>query len=166
MTKGGDGNSAKCLAYLAAFIVFQTATLTLFALTVMRIESPKVRFDSVAVTEISSSNPNAPSFSMKLTTQFTIRNTNFGHFKYRNGTLTILYNGMAVGEAFIAEGRFRFKFLPNKEKRTMEKSFHNTVTPWVETLPTVSRIIRPPTTVGLLFFDGATSPPFFGSTPR
>ncbi|KAL0371867.1 UNVERIFIED_CONTAM: hypothetical protein Scaly_0868300 [Sesamum calycinum] len=59
MSKGeGKRSSKKCLAYVAAFVVFQTAVILVFALTVMKVKSPKV----------------------------TIKNTNFGHFKYQNST--------------------------------------------------------------------------------
>ncbi|KAA8520885.1 hypothetical protein F0562_011558 [Nyssa sinensis] len=42
---------------------------------------------------------------MRLVTQFAVKNTNFGHFKYDNSTVTILYGGSPVGEAFIPRGR-------------------------------------------------------------
>ncbi|OMO79648.1 Late embryogenesis abundant protein, LEA-14 [Corchorus capsularis] len=104
----GKRNNAKCLAYVAAFIVFQTAVILVFALTVMRIKSPKVRFGAVAVESFSSgSSSNSPSFEMKLVAQVTVKNTNFGHFKYENSTVTIFYGGMPVGEAVIEKGRAR-----------------------------------------------------------
>ncbi|KAA8520886.1 hypothetical protein F0562_011559 [Nyssa sinensis] len=106
MSKGeGKRNNKKCLAYVAAFVVFQTAIITVFALTVMKIKSPKVRFGSVSVDNFSTGNTNSPSLSMRLVTQFAVKNTNFGHFKYDNSTVTILYGGSPVGEAFIPRGR-------------------------------------------------------------
>ncbi|PON97755.1 Late embryogenesis abundant protein [Trema orientale] len=105
--KGERGGSKKCLAYVAAFIVFQAIVIAVFALTVMKIKSPKVRFGYVTAENFSSSNTNGPSFSMDLKAQFTVKNTNFGHFKYENSTVTILYHGMPVGEAFIAKARAR-----------------------------------------------------------
>ncbi|KAI3445371.1 hypothetical protein Pfo_002036 [Paulownia fortunei] len=110
MSKGeGKRSSKKCLAYVAAFVVFQTAIILVFALTVMKIKSPKVRFNAIAVESFSSSNNNNNSLSinMRLLTQVTIKNTNFGHFKYDNCTLTILYNGVPLGEAVIPRGRAR-----------------------------------------------------------
>lgn len=115
MSKGeGNRNNKKCLAYIAAFIIFQTAIILVFALTIMRIKSPKVRFGAVAVDNISSTNPNSPSFNMRLLTQLTVKNTNFGHFKYDNSTLTIMYNGIPVGEAVIPRARARAR----KTRRT------------------------------------------------
>ncbi|KAA8520883.1 hypothetical protein F0562_011556 [Nyssa sinensis] len=82
-----------------------TAIITVFALTVMKIKSPKVRFGTVSVENFSTGDTNSPSLSMRLVTQFAIKNTNFGHFKYDNSTVTILYGGSPVGEAFIPRGR-------------------------------------------------------------
>ncbi|KAB1215406.1 hypothetical protein CJ030_MR4G025304 [Morella rubra] len=103
----GDGkrSNSKCLAYVAAFIVFQTIIILVFALTVMRIKSPKVRFGTVAVESLSSSTSNSSSFDMRLMAQVAIKNTNFGHFKYESSNATIFYGDMAVGEAVIPEGR-------------------------------------------------------------
>ncbi|KAK9277093.1 hypothetical protein L1049_006632 [Liquidambar formosana] len=102
MTKS-DGQKRKCFAYVAAFVVFQTIIIVVFALTVMRIKSPKLRFGTVEVENFSTANAN--SVSMRLNAQVTVKNTNFGHFKYPNSTATILYGGVAVGEAFIPSGR-------------------------------------------------------------
>ncbi|XP_059664609.1 late embryogenesis abundant protein At1g64065-like [Cornus florida] len=101
----GKRSSRKCLAYVAIFVVFQTAVILVFALTVMKIKSPKVRFGSITIDNISSTNTNSTSVSMRLNTQFTVKNTNFGHFKYDNSTVTVMYGGMAVGEAAIPSGR-------------------------------------------------------------
>lgn len=107
MSKGeGKRSSKKCLAYIAAFVVFQTVIILVFALTVMKVRSPKVRFNAMAVESFSSNNNNnSTSINMRLLAQVTIKNTNFGHFKYQNSTLSILYNGVQVGEAFVARGR-------------------------------------------------------------
>ncbi|KAL2543716.1 Late embryogenesis abundant (LEA) hydroxyproline-rich glycoprotein family [Forsythia ovata] len=105
MSKGEGRSKTKCLAYVAAFIVFQTAIILVFALTVMKIKSPKIRFNAIAVESFNSNSTNSPSINMQLLTQITVKNTNFGHFKYDNSTLTILYNGMPVGEAVIPRGR-------------------------------------------------------------
>ncbi|KAL0408125.1 UNVERIFIED_CONTAM: Late embryogenesis abundant protein [Sesamum radiatum] len=106
MSKGeGKRNNKKCLAYVAAFVVFQTAIILVFALTVMKVKSPKVRFNAMAVESFSSNNNNSTSINMRLLAQVTIKNTNFGHFKYQNSTLSILYNGVQVGEVVVPRGR-------------------------------------------------------------
>ncbi|KAL0297572.1 UNVERIFIED_CONTAM: hypothetical protein Sradi_6809300 [Sesamum radiatum] len=84
MSKGeGQRSSKKCLAYVAAFVVFQTAIILVFALTVMKVKSPKVRFNAMAVESFSSNNNNSTSVNMRLLAQVTIKNTNFGHFNAR-----------------------------------------------------------------------------------
>ena len=40
-------------------------------------------------------------------TQFTIKNTNFGHFKYENGIVIFSYDGISVGEAKLGQARAR-----------------------------------------------------------
>ncbi|KAL0447868.1 UNVERIFIED_CONTAM: hypothetical protein Slati_1914700 [Sesamum latifolium] len=104
MSKGeGRRNNKKCLVYFAAFVVFQTAIILVFALTVMKVKSPKVRFNAMAVESFSSNNNNnnSTSINMRLLAQVTIKNTNFGHFKYQNSTLSVLYNGVQVGEVVV-----------------------------------------------------------------
>lgn len=105
----GDGKRSKgrCLAYVAAFIVFQTIIILVLALTVGKIRSPKVRFGAVTVQNFSTSNTTSPSFNMQLIAQVTVKNTNFGHFKYDNTSVTILYENMLVGRAEIGNGRAR-----------------------------------------------------------
>ncbi|KAL7111761.1 hypothetical protein ACP275_05G110000 [Erythranthe tilingii] len=113
MSKGdGKNSSKKCLAYVAVFVVFQAAVIMVLALTVMKIKSPKIRFNAIAVESFSSSNNGnnagpTPSINMKLLTQLTIKNTNFGQFKYDNATLAILYNGVPLGEVVIPRGRVK-----------------------------------------------------------
>ncbi|XP_057810148.1 late embryogenesis abundant protein At1g64065-like [Salvia miltiorrhiza] len=105
MSKGEGRSRKKCLAYVAAFLVFQTAIILVFALTVMKIKSPKVRFNAMVVESFSSNNNTATSINMRLLAQLTIKNTNFGHFKYDNATLVVFYNGVPLGEALIPRGR-------------------------------------------------------------
>ncbi|XWS48872.1 hypothetical protein CRYUN_Cryun13aG0113800 [Craigia yunnanensis] len=107
MKREGKRNNAKCFAYVAAFVVFQTAIILIFALTVMRIRNPKVRFGAVTVENFSTGNSTSPFFDMKLMAQVTVKNTNFGHFKYENSTIRILYGGMPVGEAAVVKARAR-----------------------------------------------------------
>ncbi|XP_007040367.2 PREDICTED: late embryogenesis abundant protein At1g64065 [Theobroma cacao] len=103
----GKRSNAKCLAYVAAFVVFQTAIILIFALTVMRIKNPKVRFGAVTVENFSTGNSSSPFFDMRLMAQVTVKNTNFGHFKYENSSIRILYGGMPVGEAAVVKARAR-----------------------------------------------------------
>lgn len=101
----GEGKNRKCLAYVAIFIVFQAIVITVFALTVMKIKGPKVRFSSAVAENFSSTDSNSSSLSFTLVTRFAVKNTNFGHFKYQDSNVTILYAGQAIGTADIPRGR-------------------------------------------------------------
>lgn len=103
--KGEGKRNTKCLAYIAAFIVFQTIIILVFALTVMRVKSPKVRFGDVVVKSSTPSSTNSSSFDMTLVAEVAIKNTNFGHFKYDSSSITILYGDTPVGSAVIPKGR-------------------------------------------------------------
>ncbi|XWS37905.1 hypothetical protein CRYUN_Cryun19dG0085400 [Craigia yunnanensis] len=96
----------KLFAYAAAFAIFQTIVILVFSLTVMRIKNPKFRVRSITVEDLShTSAPNSPSFNMKFNAEVAVKNTNFGHFKFDNTTISFDYGGVQVGEAFVAKGR-------------------------------------------------------------
>ncbi|XP_022737532.1 late embryogenesis abundant protein At1g64065-like [Durio zibethinus] len=98
----------KCLLYIVLFAVFQTGIILLFALTVMRIRNPKFRVRSGSFVDIFNVGTEAsPSFDLRMNTQFTVKNTNFGHFKYELGTVTFAYRGTPVGQATIHKARTR-----------------------------------------------------------
>ncbi|KAF8380148.1 hypothetical protein HHK36_027631 [Tetracentron sinense] len=95
----------KIVAYIAAFAVFQTIIILVFALTVMRIKTPDVKLRSVVVENLNIINGTSPSFSMTLIGQLTVKNKNFGHYKFDSSIATVSYWGMTVGEALIDKGR-------------------------------------------------------------
>ncbi|KAF8380155.1 hypothetical protein HHK36_027638 [Tetracentron sinense] len=94
----------KCITYIVGGVVLQTIIIVVFALTVMRIKSPKVRLRSVTIESLDT---NTSSFNMRLIAQVTVKNTNFGHFKFENSTASVTYEGTTVGQAFIDRGRTR-----------------------------------------------------------
>ncbi|KAG2709775.1 hypothetical protein I3760_05G257000 [Carya illinoinensis] len=96
----------KCLAFIVAGVIAQTAIIVVFVLLVMRIRNLKVRLDSVTVENVNAtSSSSSPSFSMKLTALVTVKNTNFGHFKFDDSTATVSYNGAQVAEGPILKAR-------------------------------------------------------------
>ncbi|XP_022774050.1 late embryogenesis abundant protein At1g64065-like [Durio zibethinus] len=98
----------KCLLYIVLFAVFQTGIILLFALTVMRIKKPKFRVRSGSFVEPFNIETGAsPSFNLRMNTQFTVKNTNFGHFKYEAGNVTFAYRDTTVGVAIIEKARAR-----------------------------------------------------------
>ena len=100
----------KYAVYIAAFAVFQTAVILVFALTVMRVKNPKVRIGRVTIETMETNNTGAASsasFDLKFIAQVTVKNTNFGHYRFDNSTLRFLYDGVIVGEAIIPKARAR-----------------------------------------------------------
>ncbi|XP_022718085.1 late embryogenesis abundant protein At1g64065-like [Durio zibethinus] len=98
----------KCWACIVAGVIAQTIIILLFVLLVMRIRNPKVRLEGVIVENVRlDSSPSKPSFTMKLNAQVAVKNTNFGHFKFKNSTFTVSYKGTPVGEATIVKARAR-----------------------------------------------------------
>ena len=111
--KSGDQTSPrkrniKCWAYIVAAVIVKTIITLLFILLIMRIRNPTVRLGGVIVENLkANSSPSKPSFTMKLNAQVTVKNTNFGHFKFKNSTFMISYQGNPVGEATIVKARAR-----------------------------------------------------------
>ncbi|KAA3459893.1 late embryogenesis abundant protein [Gossypium australe] len=96
----------KCLLYVILFTVFQTGIILIFVLIFMRMTNPKFRVRSGSFIDAFNVGTEAsPSFDLRMNTQFTVKNTNFGHFKYKDGTVTFAYKGIPVGNAMIEKGR-------------------------------------------------------------
>lgn len=96
----------KCFMYVAAFVVFQTGVILIFALTVMKVRTPKFRvrsasFDTFNVTK---SNTN-PSFDISVIAELGVKNPNFGLYKYQSSTIEFYYRNIKVGEARIPRAR-------------------------------------------------------------
>lgn len=104
--KDSRSKRKKCLAYIIAGVIAQTIIIVLFVLLVMRIRNLKVRVDSVSVESHTYTNS---SFTVKLNAEISVKNTNFGEFKFDNSTATISYNGTKVGEFTIIKSRAKFR---------------------------------------------------------
>ncbi|KAK9914357.1 hypothetical protein M0R45_038141 [Rubus argutus] len=100
----------KCLVYIAVFAVFQIIVITVFALTVMRVKSPKFRIQSVAVEDLTTSNTgNNPSLTMRFIAQVSVKNPNFGRYKYDQGLISFTYMGTQVGDVIVPQETARTK---------------------------------------------------------
>lgn len=96
----------KCAVYIVVGIILQCIIIAVFAVTILKIRNPKVRLGGVTVESLQlNTSSSSPSFSMKLNAQVTVKNTNFGHYKFENTTATISYKGTPVGEATIIKAR-------------------------------------------------------------
>ncbi|KAL0447858.1 UNVERIFIED_CONTAM: hypothetical protein Slati_1913700 [Sesamum latifolium] len=80
--------------------VFQTIIILVFALTVMRVKSPKVRLGDVAVTNDGNGN-------VRFTARVLIKNTNFGRYNYDSSMATIRAGNNVVGQFVIPDSQAR-----------------------------------------------------------
>uniref|UniRef100_A0A5B7AH91 Late embryogenesis abundant protein LEA-2 subgroup domain-containing protein n=1 Tax=Davidia involucrata TaxID=16924 RepID=A0A5B7AH91_DAVIN len=97
----------KCLAYVVAFAVFQTAIILLFALTVMKIRTPRFRVRSATFDRLDVGTPTSPSFNLRMNAELGVKNTNFGHYKFDNSTVSFFYRGAQVGSVDVVKARAR-----------------------------------------------------------
>ncbi|KAG5558699.1 hypothetical protein RHGRI_008605 [Rhododendron griersonianum] len=98
----------KLLVYIAAFVVFQTAIIVLFSLTVMKVKTPKFRVRSASFTTTFDVQPTDPSFALNMNAQFGVKNTNYGPYKYDNTTVYFYYNDIQVGSAAVPKSKANF----------------------------------------------------------
>ncbi|XP_075651510.1 late embryogenesis abundant protein At1g64065-like [Castanea sativa] len=96
----------KLAIYIAAFAVFQTAVILVFALTVMRVKTPKVRLGTdVTFQNFSTGTQASPFFDLSVTTQVRVKNTNFGPYKFDSTIATFMYQGVTVGQVLIPKNK-------------------------------------------------------------
>ncbi|XP_027071593.1 late embryogenesis abundant protein At1g64065-like [Coffea arabica] len=100
----------KCFAYVAAFAVFQTAVILVFALVVMKVRTPKFRVRSARFDDfqVSTLVTNA-SFSARMNAELSVKNANFGRYKYQDSNIEFFYQDYKVGEAVSPKGKANFK---------------------------------------------------------
>ncbi|KAK9276910.1 hypothetical protein L1049_006447 [Liquidambar formosana] len=92
-------------AYIVAFAVFQSIIIAIFAVTVMKYRTPKFRLGKITVETLVSNPAPSPSFNTRFVAQVTVKNTNFGPYKFDNSTATFTYGGMTVGQVVIPKGK-------------------------------------------------------------
>ncbi|KAJ8764878.1 hypothetical protein K2173_010343 [Erythroxylum novogranatense] len=106
--KQGQETSSKCFVYILVGVVLVSAAALVFALVFMKPKTPDVELSMVSVNNLSYGYSTSPSFSMKLAAELTIKNSNFGLFKFKNSSLSFLYGGnITVGRAELRSGRVK-----------------------------------------------------------
>ncbi|KAH7853942.1 hypothetical protein Vadar_008345 [Vaccinium darrowii] len=98
----------KWLIYGIAFVVFQTAIIVVFSLTVMKVKTPKFRVRSASYNTFEVPQPANNSFAINMDAQFGVKNTNFGPYKYDSATVYFYYNDIQVGSAVIPKSKANF----------------------------------------------------------
>ncbi|KAL3524343.1 hypothetical protein ACH5RR_017177 [Cinchona calisaya] len=120
----------KYLLYFIAFVIFQTAIIVLFTLTIMKVRTPKFRLKSGTLDNFVG-NQTDPSFDFSMNAQFSVKNANFGKYKYQNTPVEFYYRGSPVGVAKIPKSSVgwrstkKFNFVVNLNSAnitTSEKS--------------------------------------------
>ncbi|KAI3720650.1 hypothetical protein L2E82_31641 [Cichorium intybus] len=96
---------ARWRSYIIGGVIFQIFIILVFLYIILRVRSIKIRIHSVKVENLITSNKS--SFSMLLHTQVTIKNSNFGHYKFENSTIVLAYRGARVGEVELGNGRVK-----------------------------------------------------------
>ncbi|PSS34279.1 Late embryogenesis abundant protein [Actinidia chinensis var. chinensis] len=99
----------KWALYIIAFVIFQTGIIVLFTFTVMKFRTPKFRVRNSRSFDTFDVQPTTPSFNMRMNTQFGVKNTNFGPFKYGNTTVTFYYRGTEVGSTTLRKSKANFR---------------------------------------------------------
>ncbi|XP_050386797.1 late embryogenesis abundant protein At1g64065-like [Argentina anserina] len=100
----------RCLACIAFGVIAQTIIIVLFVVIVMRVKTPKVRLESVGVTTLTTRNS---SFKADLDALVTVKNKNFGHYKFDSAKATFSYKGTDIGEGTISKDKAK----ANKTKK-------------------------------------------------
>ena len=100
----GKKRIKQTIAYLAAFMVFNILFITAIALTVIHVKNPKFLIMAAEVENLRyAPDTNSPSLNMELHCVVSVKNTNFGQFRYENSAVVFAYGNVTVGEASVAE---------------------------------------------------------------
>lgn len=131
----------KYLMYGIAFVVFQTIVIVIFALTIMKVKTPKFRVRSGNF----QNSGNITTLDINLSGQFRVKNTNFGTYKYDSSSVTFLYRGTPVGSSVIPKSKA--KLLSTKKidfivqlSSTSNSELSNDITSGSVPLTTTSRL--------------------------
>ncbi|KAI8540425.1 hypothetical protein RHMOL_Rhmol09G0263100 [Rhododendron molle] len=99
----------KWIIYAIAFIIFQSAVIALFTMTIMKVRNPKFRVRSASFDNFDIPTANTP-FNLKANFTLGIKNTNFGPYKYDNTSIiTFHYGASEVGRATIPKSKAQFR---------------------------------------------------------
>ncbi|CAI9094193.1 OLC1v1029887C1 [Oldenlandia corymbosa var. corymbosa] len=103
-----ETSCSKCFVFFFTLLVFVCLAFLVFALLVFRIDYPKLKLDSVQakVLQFSSSN-NLASLNMTIGAEIKLSNDNFGTFKFRNGSISVVHENTTLGTTNIGSGFVR-----------------------------------------------------------
>lgn len=90
---------------LVVFAILLISVIALCALFMVKFRTPKFRIRSATFDTFSFDTSVIPSFNIGMDTEFDVKNTNFGHFRYENTTVEFYYRGIKIGEALVRQAR-------------------------------------------------------------
>ncbi|XP_052185332.1 late embryogenesis abundant protein At1g64065-like [Diospyros lotus] len=94
----------KWILYIIAFVIFQTAVIALFSMTVMKFRTPKFRIQSATF------NHNFQTSNSPFNLTIGVKNTNFGPYKFDNTTILFYHqNGALAGSAAVRKSKANFR---------------------------------------------------------
>ncbi|KAK4384913.1 hypothetical protein Sango_2615300 [Sesamum angolense] len=91
----------KCLLYIVLFAIFQAGVIAIFAVTIMKVRTPRFRVRSATFENFNVGTPASPAFSARMNAELGVKNANFGRYKYRNTTVVFFYRDTPVGQAIL-----------------------------------------------------------------
>ncbi|CAA0812953.1 Unknown protein [Striga hermonthica] len=91
----------KCILFFALFAIFQTGVILIFSLIVMKVRTPKLRLRSAALSNLAAGTPANPLLRSSITAEISLRNPNFGQYKFHNTTVEFFYSGATAGRAAV-----------------------------------------------------------------
>uniref|UniRef100_A0A5B7AGB0 Late embryogenesis abundant protein LEA-2 subgroup domain-containing protein n=1 Tax=Davidia involucrata TaxID=16924 RepID=A0A5B7AGB0_DAVIN len=71
----------------------------------MKVRSLKFRVRSATFDNFQVGTTTSPSFNLRMNVELGVKNTNFGHYKFDNSTITFFYKGTQVGSADVLKAR-------------------------------------------------------------
>ena len=100
-----DNKKKKLIRNIAIFAVFQAIVIAVVVLVVFRVRSPKLRLGDIRLQTLATGTPAAPSFDVSFGAEVRIRNRNFGRYKFEATTVSLVYQGIIVGQVLVPEGK-------------------------------------------------------------
>ncbi|GMN44503.1 hypothetical protein TIFTF001_013700 [Ficus carica] len=97
----------KRLACVTSFLVLLAIAIIVYLIVATRYKTPRFRLKAASFSTFEVGNSTNPSFNLVMNARFSIKNRNFGRYKYDSGVVVFEYRGMAVGQAYIDDARVR-----------------------------------------------------------
>ncbi|KAL0318066.1 UNVERIFIED_CONTAM: hypothetical protein Sangu_2220900 [Sesamum angustifolium] len=97
------------LALHRSLAIFQAGVIAIFAVTIMKVRTPRFRVRSATFETLTPARPPVPAFSARMNAELGVKNANFGRYKYRNTTVVFFYRGTPVGQAILQNSRVNWR---------------------------------------------------------